>query len=118
MDERLGLVHFVGSFVTMNAIFLPMFLMGLMGVNRRLYDGGLQDELASRHWRGIRTSPGARWLWASCSLCSCGTCVWSASQARQPRSGAPPGRVGDHVAAAAGQLRRAAGRDRAPRPLR
>ncbi len=46
LDERLGLVHFAGSFVTMNAIFLPMFLMGLVGVNRRLYDAGLQYELA------------------------------------------------------------------------
>ncbi len=46
MDERLGLVHFAGSFVAMNAVFLPMFLMGIMGVNRRLYDGGLQYELA------------------------------------------------------------------------
>ncbi|MEP7118744.1 MAG: cbb3-type cytochrome c oxidase subunit I, partial [Acidobacteriota bacterium] len=46
LSERLGLVHFVGSFITMNAIFLPMFLMGLMGVNRRLYDGGLQYQLA------------------------------------------------------------------------
>ncbi|MEZ5293721.1 MAG: cbb3-type cytochrome c oxidase subunit I [Vicinamibacterales bacterium] len=46
LNEALGLVHFVGSFVGMNAIFLPMFLMGLMGVNRRLYDAGLQYELA------------------------------------------------------------------------
>ena len=46
MNEALGLVHFVGSFVTMNAVFLPMFFMGLMGVNRRLYDGGLQYQLA------------------------------------------------------------------------
>ncbi len=45
LSEPLGLVHFAGTFVTMNAIFLPMFLMGLMGVNRRLYDGGLQYEL-------------------------------------------------------------------------
>ncbi len=46
MHEGLGLVHFVGSFITMNAIFVPMFLMGIMGVNRRMYDGGLQYELA------------------------------------------------------------------------
>lgn len=46
LSERLGVVHFVGSFVTMNAIFLPMFLMGLVGVNRRMYDGGLQYQLA------------------------------------------------------------------------
>ena len=30
----------------MNAIFLPMFAMGLMGVNRRLYDAGMQYMLA------------------------------------------------------------------------
>ena len=30
----------------MNAIFLPMFTMGLRGVNRRLYDAGLQYAIA------------------------------------------------------------------------
>jgi cytochrome c oxidase subunit 1 len=38
----LGRLHFWGSLVAMNVIFLPMFAMGLMGVNRRLYDAGLQ----------------------------------------------------------------------------
>jgi cytochrome c oxidase subunit 1 len=47
MNERLGLLHFAGSFVCMNAVFLPMFLMGLMGVNRRLYDAGLSSALAA-----------------------------------------------------------------------
>jgi cytochrome c oxidase subunit I len=46
MGRRLGLVHFWGSLVTMNVIFLPMFAMGLMGINRRLYDGGLQYTFA------------------------------------------------------------------------
>ena len=46
MSEPLGLVHFVGSFVCMNAIFLPMFLMGLMGVNRRMYDAATSSALA------------------------------------------------------------------------
>jgi cytochrome c oxidase subunit 1 len=40
MNETLGKIHFVGSFVCMNVIFMPMFLMGLAGVSRRLYDGG------------------------------------------------------------------------------
>ena len=31
-----------GSFVCMNVIFLPMFIQGLAGVNRRLWDGGAQ----------------------------------------------------------------------------
>jgi cytochrome c oxidase subunit 1 len=47
MNERLGLVHFAGSFVCMNAVFLPMFLMGMMGVNRRLYDAGASSALGA-----------------------------------------------------------------------
>jgi cytochrome c oxidase subunit 1 len=38
----LGHLHFWGSLLTMNSIFLPMFAMGLMGVNRRLFDAGQQ----------------------------------------------------------------------------
>ncbi|HET7697262.1 MAG TPA: cbb3-type cytochrome c oxidase subunit I [Vicinamibacterales bacterium] len=41
LDERLGRLHFAGSFICMNAIFMPMFIQGLAGVNRRLYDGGI-----------------------------------------------------------------------------
>ena len=40
LNETLGKVHFWGSFVCMNLIFLPMFAIGLMGVNRRLWDAG------------------------------------------------------------------------------
>ena len=46
LNERLGQLHFWGSLITMNTIFLPMFAMGLMGVNRRLYDAGVQYALA------------------------------------------------------------------------
>jgi heme/copper-type cytochrome/quinol oxidase subunit 3 len=42
LNALLGHVHFWGSLVTMNGIFLPMFTVGVRGVNRRLYDGGLQ----------------------------------------------------------------------------
>ena len=42
LDHRLGVLHFWGSFIAMNAIFLPMFALGLRGVNRRLYDAGQQ----------------------------------------------------------------------------
>jgi cytochrome c oxidase subunit I len=41
LDDRLGRIHFFGSFVCMNAIFMPMFVQGLAGLNRRLYDGGI-----------------------------------------------------------------------------
>jgi len=39
-NPLLGRLHFWGSLVGMNGIFLPMFIQGLAGVNRRLYDGG------------------------------------------------------------------------------
>jgi cytochrome c oxidase subunit 1 len=40
MNEGLGRIHFVGSIICMNVIFMPMFVQGLAGVNRRLWDGG------------------------------------------------------------------------------
>jgi cytochrome c oxidase subunit 1 len=40
LNDALGHVHFWGSLLGMNGIFMPMFLQGLAGVNRRLYDGG------------------------------------------------------------------------------
>jgi cytochrome c oxidase subunit 1 len=42
MNDLLGRIHFWGSLVCMNLIFMPMFIQGLGGMNRRLYDGGLQ----------------------------------------------------------------------------
>lgn len=40
MSEKLGKIHFFGSFLAMNGIFMPMLIQGLAGMNRRLYDGG------------------------------------------------------------------------------
>jgi cytochrome c oxidase subunit I len=42
MNETLGKIHFVGSFICINIIFMPMFIQGLGGMNRRMYDGGAQ----------------------------------------------------------------------------
>jgi cytochrome c oxidase subunit 1 len=42
LNDTLGRIHFAGSLVAMNAIFMPMFVQGLAGVNRRLWDGGAQ----------------------------------------------------------------------------
>src|SRR5471030_1182723 len=42
MNDELGQIHFAGSFICMNGIFFPMLILGLAGVNRRLYDGGMQ----------------------------------------------------------------------------
>ena len=40
MNETLGKLHFFFSFIFMNGIFMPMFVQGLAGVSRRLWDGG------------------------------------------------------------------------------
>lgn len=40
MCEKLGKLHFWGSMICMNGIFMPMFIQGLAGLNRRMYDGG------------------------------------------------------------------------------
>src|SRR6188474_3188437 len=42
MNEMLGHLHFWGSFVCINIVFMPMFIQGLAGMNRRMYDGGAQ----------------------------------------------------------------------------
>ena len=42
MNEILGHIHFWPSLFLMNCIFMPMFVQGLAGVSRRLYDGGQQ----------------------------------------------------------------------------
>ncbi len=44
MNDLLGRIHFWGSLVCMNVIFMPMFIQGLGGMNRRLYDGGMQFQ--------------------------------------------------------------------------
>jgi cytochrome c oxidase subunit 1 len=48
MDERLGKVHFWGSMVCMNVIFLPMFIQGMAGISRRWWDGGKSYEFAQQ----------------------------------------------------------------------
>ena len=40
LNEVLGQIHFWGSLVFMNGIFMPMFIQGVAGVSRRLADGG------------------------------------------------------------------------------
>src|SRR5216117_2874009 len=42
MNEVLGAIHFWGSFICINIVFMPMFIQGLAGMNRRMYDGGAQ----------------------------------------------------------------------------
>ncbi len=47
LSERLGRWHFWLTLFMMNNVFMPMFFIGLAGVNRRLYDAGAQVALAA-----------------------------------------------------------------------
>jgi cytochrome c oxidase subunit I len=46
MSEFWGRVHFWGSFIFMNIIFMPMFAQGLAGMLRRMSDGGANYSAA------------------------------------------------------------------------
>ncbi len=46
MSDVLGKIHFWGTIVFMNGVFMPMFIQGLAGVSRRLYDGGQLYDIA------------------------------------------------------------------------
>ena len=49
MNDLLGKIHFWGTFVCMNGIFLPMLIQGLAGMNRRMYDGAAMYQ----HTQGV-----------------------------------------------------------------
>jgi cytochrome c oxidase subunit 1 len=42
MNDLLGKIHFWGSLICINIVFMPMLVQGLAGMNRRMYDGGAQ----------------------------------------------------------------------------
>ena len=46
LSDVLGKIHFWGTIVFMNCVFMPMFIQGLAGVSRRLYDGGQLYDIA------------------------------------------------------------------------
>ncbi len=56
MNELLGHLHFWGSFVCINLVFFPMFIEGLAGMNRRMYDGGAQyaHNASVLHWNVVQ----------------------------------------------------------------
>jgi cytochrome c oxidase subunit 1 len=64
MSEALGKIHFAGTLICMNLIFMPMFIQGMAGVSRRLFDGGASYDFAQStlHWNVV-SSWGA-WIMA------------------------------------------------------
>ncbi|HEX8371656.1 MAG TPA: cbb3-type cytochrome c oxidase subunit I [Chthoniobacterales bacterium] len=65
MNETLGKIHFFGSLICMNGIFMPMFLQGIAGMHRRWYDGGATyDQLMTKPVLGLNNAI----LWAAVGL--------------------------------------------------
>jgi cytochrome c oxidase subunit 1 len=63
MSEFWNKVHFWPTMILMNCVFFPMFLQGMAGMHRRMYDGGsTYDQLnhAVLHWNVFISE--AAWL--------------------------------------------------------
>jgi len=63
MNETLNKAHFWCTMVLMNCVFFPMFLQGMAGMHRRMYDGGATYELLNKnvlHWNVFISE--AAWL--------------------------------------------------------
>lgn len=54
MNEFWGKVHFWGTLIPFNCIFLPLFYLGLQGDHRRIYNYLNFPDLATPHLQGIR----------------------------------------------------------------
>jgi cytochrome c oxidase subunit 1 len=54
MNKLLGEIHFWGTFLTFNGLFLPLFLVGMAGQHRRIYNYQHFPDLASADLQGIR----------------------------------------------------------------
>jgi cytochrome c oxidase subunit 1 len=57
MNEYWGKIHFWGSLLFMNVVFMPMFVQGLAGMLRRMSDGGINYSAA--RLEGVTGSLGA-----------------------------------------------------------
>ena len=56
MNETLGKIHFWGTIIGFNGIFLPLFFLGAAGQHRRIYDYTKFPDLADmQSWRAFAT---------------------------------------------------------------
>lgn len=54
MDETLGKIHFWGTIVCFNAIFIPLFMLGIGGQHRRIYNYNNFPDLATPEFQNLR----------------------------------------------------------------
>src|SRR6187549_1449781 len=68
LSAKLGHLHFWPSLLFINGVFMPMFIQGLAGMNRRMYDGGMQyaHNASLLHWNVVIGM--AAWTLALCQI--------------------------------------------------
>ncbi len=54
MNETLGKIHFWGTIISFNCIFIPLFLLGAAGQHRRIYNYENFPDLASPEFQNLR----------------------------------------------------------------
>ncbi len=54
MNDTLGKIHFWGTFIPFNCVFLPLFFLGLAGQHRRIYNYDHFPDLATQELQNIR----------------------------------------------------------------
>jgi cytochrome c oxidase subunit 1 len=82
MNETLGKLHFWGSFVFMNVVFMPFFVIGLAGVSRRLYDAGATYAHGQETLGWSRMSSMGAWCLALAQIPFVVNFFWSAFKGR------------------------------------
>jgi cytochrome c oxidase subunit 1 len=83
LNETLGRLHFWTSLVAMNMVFFPMFLQGLAGMNRRLYDGGRSYSFLSGFEGSFTHQAIGTILLGSAQLFFIGNLVWTLAKGRR-----------------------------------
>jgi cytochrome c oxidase subunit 1 len=83
MSATLGRLHFWGSLIGMNGIFLPMLIQGLAGLNRRLYDGGRSYEMFSQFDGSFRGQAWSAVVLAASQFFFVANLAWSLARGRQ-----------------------------------
>ncbi|HBO97017.1 MAG TPA: cytochrome C oxidase subunit I, partial [Candidatus Omnitrophica bacterium] len=89
MSEVLGHIHFWPSLFLMNCIFMPMFVQGLAGVSRRLYDGGQQYAHAQATLPLNEMSSICAWLLGLFQLPFIFNLIWSMLKGKKVASDNP-----------------------------
>jgi cytochrome c oxidase subunit 1 len=54
MNDTLGKIHFWGTIIPFNLIFIPLFILGAAGQHRRIFDYSLFPELATPEMQAMR----------------------------------------------------------------